>query len=38
MPPLLRQLIAAYDRSGLPPAYLPKTETTDDESTDTENS
>jgi len=42
MPPLLRQLIAAYDRSGLPPAYLPKSEATDDatddESTDTENS
>lgn len=26
MAPLLRQLIAAYDRSGLPPAYLPKDE------------
>jgi hypothetical protein len=24
MAPLLRQLIAAYDRTGLPPAYLPK--------------
>lgn len=24
MAPLLRQLIATYDRSGLPPAYLPK--------------
>lgn len=24
MAPLLRQLIAAYDRAGLPPAYLPK--------------
>ena len=26
MAPLLRQLIAAYDRGGLPPAYLPKDE------------
>ena len=26
MAPLLRQLITAYDRSGLPPAYLPKDE------------
>ena len=26
MAPLLRQLIADYDRSGLPPAYLPKQE------------
>lgn len=26
MAPLLRQLIAAYDRSGLPPAYVPKHE------------
>jgi hypothetical protein len=24
MAPLLRQLIDAYDRVGLPPAYLPK--------------
>jgi hypothetical protein len=24
MAPLLRQLICAYDSSGLPPAYLPK--------------
>jgi hypothetical protein len=24
MAPLLRQLVAAYDRAGLPPAYLPK--------------
>jgi hypothetical protein len=22
--PLLRQLITAYDRAGLPPAYVPK--------------
>lgn len=29
MAPLLRQLIAAYDRAGLPPAYLPKHEEND---------
>jgi hypothetical protein len=31
MAPLLRQLIDAYDRTGLPPAYLPKRDDTDDE-------
>lgn len=30
MAPLLRQLIDAYDRTGLPPAYLPKRDDTDD--------
>lgn len=39
MAPLLRQLIAAYDRAGLPPAYLPKDERApDDEPNNTENS
>jgi len=41
--PLLRQLIAAYDRTGLPPAYLPKedappaTSAADDTDSDAEN-
>jgi transposase InsO family protein len=44
MAPLLRQLITAYDRNGLPPAYLPKDERVpdevgaDDDNNNTENS
>jgi hypothetical protein len=41
MPPLLRRLVAEYAATGLPPAYLPKDENTDDDddvtSTDTTN-
>lgn len=37
MAPLLRQLIDAYDRTGLPPAYLPKRDEPSDDTNDTEN-